>query len=692
MYNFKKKLVGITSAVSLLAGMCSVPGVGSNVYAGEVETAKKVSGWTYGIYFCPNDIEENDHDTSRDIIEILKADVPEGFSKENNIILETGGTFQWYFEEFYGDYLKEKGLSEKEIKQVIPENIDYSKIQLYKVNYEHEYIDDEGKKQTIPAIELVKNVADYDLSVRDEFYKKKEAEAGAISAQTVGKEYANMGDEKFLQMFVDELDENYPAEHVVLDLYDHGRGIEKGLCFDQYTEDPLTLRELKNVFDNRVKKGRAKYDILGFDACLMSNYDIWLNLAPYAELGIAAIGPELESGWYYTPFLTELGKNYNNPEYTGKELSKDILDAYIEYYKPDGIYTDYYIRQPLKELMGDDFTEEAVQKEVNFKRMYGLVDNVQLCVVDLDEITKTADKFSQLGDCLLDAYRDKEGVNKLFADALANSYNYHGSGFQISGINQFLDSIVNVANERIPVLEESDNAYDAYVVKKYTEASKLAVELKKEIEDSLIYRYDGWEGSYFHDCGGVSLYTPFEYPYKDTDYDMAYFNYNDYREYAVSSSYARLTYLIATSIKKQVEEPEIKEESEIKEEVKEEVKNKEENSDNKKEIEDKKNEKSYVIVKTPKQVKIKSLKKLGKKALSLKWKKIKGVSGYEVKYALNKKFTKGKKVKDIKKASVKLNKLKKKKTYYVSVRAYVLAPDGEKVYGEWSKVKKIKFK
>ena len=689
MYNFKKKLVGITSAVSLLAGMCSVPGVGSNVYAGEVETAKKVSGWTYGIYFCPNDIEENDQDTSRDIIEILKADVPEGFSKENNIILETGGTFQWYFEEFYGDYLKEKGLSEKEIKQVIPENIDYSKIQLYKVNYEHEYIDDEGKKQTIPAIELVKNVADYDLSVRDEFYKKKEAEAGAISAQTVGKEYANMGDEKFLQMFVDELDENYPAEHVVLDLYDHGRGIEKGLCFDQYTEDPLTLRELKNVFDNRVKKGRAKYDILGFDACLMSNYDIWLNLAPYAELGIAAIGPELESGWYYTPFLTELGKNYNNPEYTGKELSKDILDAYIEYYKPDGIYTDYYIRQPLKELMGDDFTEEAVQKEVNFKRMYGLVDNVQLCVVDLDEITKTADKFSQLGDCLLDAYRDKEGVNKLFADALANSYNYHGSGFQISGINQFLDSIVNVANERIPVLEESDNAYDAYVVKKYTEASKLAVELKKEIEDSLIYRYDGWEGSYFHDCGGVSLYTPFEYPYKDTDYDMAYFNYNDYREYAVSKSYARLTYLIGSTVEKPEELNPEEKPVEVKEEDEEEINNEtpvEVKEEKKKE--DKPGKKAKLLKKT----KFKFVKKAGKKALKLKWKKIKGADGYEIRYALNKKFTKVKKIKTVKGTSVKLTNLKKKKTYFVSVRAYKVSANGEKVYGKWSKVKSAKTK
>lgn len=681
MHNFKRKLVGITSAVSLVAGLFNVPGLGNSVYANEPDTAKKVAGWTYGLYLCPNDIEETDQDTSRDIIEILTADVPEGFSEENNIILETGGSFKWYFEEFYGEYLKNKGFTDDEVKQIIPENIDYSKIQLYRVNYEHEYVDAEGEKKTVPSIELVKNVADYDVSIRESYYQQMSAESVEDD-----KEYANMGDEKFLKEFVDELDENYPAEHMVLDLYDHGRGIEKGLCFDQYTNDSLTLRELKNVFQSRMDAGKKKYDILGFDACLMSNYDIWVNLEPYADLGIAAIGPELNSGWYYTPFLTKLAQNYDNPEYSAKELSKDILDAYIEYYQEDGIFTELYVRQPLKEMLGDDFTEEAVTEQVELMRMYGLIDNVQLCVIDFEEIANTADKFSQLGDCLLDAYRDREGVEKIFNTALANSGNYSGSGFQISGINQFLESIVNVAEERIPILEESDNGYDDYAIAKYREASKLAAELKEEIKNSLVYSYDGWEGSLFHDCGGISLYTPFEYPYKDPAYDMAFFNYNDYREYAVSSSYARLTYLIATSIQKQVEEPEIKEE------VKEEVKNKEENSDNKKEIEEKKNEKSYVIVKTPKQVKIKSLKKLGKKALSLKWKKIKGVNGYEVKYALNKKFTKGKKVKDIKKASVKLNKLKKKKTYYVSVRAYVLAPDGEKVYGEWSKVKKIKIK
>lgn len=100
-----------------------------------------------------------------------------------------------------------------------------------------------------------------------------------------------------------------------------------------------------------------------------------------------------------------------------------------------------------------------------------------------------------------------------------------------------------------------------------------------------------------------------------------------------------------------------------------------------------------VVVKAPKKAKIKSLKNKKKNALTVKWKKVKGASGYQIKYARNKKFSKGKKIKNIKnakKVSATIKNLKKK-TYYVKVRAYTLDPNGKKVYGAWSKAKKIKI-
>ncbi len=85
--------------------------------------------------------------------------------------------------------------------------------------------------------------------------------------------------------------------------------------------------------------------------------------------------------------------------------------------------------------------------------------------------------------------------------------------------------------------------------------------------------------------------------------------------------------------------------------------------------------------------------KKGTVTIKLKTKKTDSkVDGYEVISATSKKkLAKVKKAKTFTKAPIKLTKLKKRKTYYIKVRAYKL--DGEeKVYGDWSSVKKIKIK
>lgn len=83
--------------------------------------------------------------------------------------------------------------------------------------------------------------------------------------------------------------------------------------------------------------------------------------------------------------------------------------------------------------------------------------------------------------------------------------------------------------------------------------------------------------------------------------------------------------------------------------------------------------------------------KAKKKAFTASWKKISGVKGYQIQYALSKKkLGKGKR-KETKKTSMTIKKLKKKKTYYVRVRAYKVVGN-TKVCGKWSAVKRIKIK
>jgi len=85
---------------------------------------------------------------------------------------------------------------------------------------------------------------------------------------------------------------------------------------------------------------------------------------------------------------------------------------------------------------------------------------------------------------------------------------------------------------------------------------------------------------------------------------------------------------------------------------------------------------------------LKVTNKKGKKA-SLKIKKVSGAKGYQVLYALDKKFKKGKKQISFKKTTKTITKLKKGKTYYFKVRAYKLDSTGKKVYGKYSNYRKL---
>ena len=90
-----------------------------------------------------------------------------------------------------------------------------------------------------------------------------------------------------------------------------------------------------------------------------------------------------------------------------------------------------------------------------------------------------------------------------------------------------------------------------------------------------------------------------------------------------------------------------------------------------------------------------SIKKLssGKKSITVQWKKISGISAYQVQIATNKKFTKNKKTFKVSKKStkVKIKNLKAKKKYYVRVRSYKTV-NGKRYYSKWSAINTVKTK
>jgi hypothetical protein len=63
------------------------------------------------------------------------------------------------------------------------------------------------------------------------------------------------------------------------------------------------------------------------DACLMSQMEVLAALAPHGRYAVASQETEPALGWAYTGFLDTLEAN---PDVTGAELARSIVETYIE--------------------------------------------------------------------------------------------------------------------------------------------------------------------------------------------------------------------------------------------------------------------------------------------------------------------------------------------------------------------------
>ncbi|MBQ6392168.1 MAG: hypothetical protein IJH60_01510 [Eubacterium sp.] len=104
------------------------------------------------------------------------------------------------------------------------------------------------------------------------------------------------------------------------------------------------------------------------------------------------------------------------------------------------------------------------------------------------------------------------------------------------------------------------------------------------------------------------------------------------------------------------------------------------------------NSKEITVSVVPKKMIIKKAKASGKRTMSIIWKKDKTVSGYQVMLSMKKNFKKYTVSRNFK-AKVTKQKITslKSKIWYVRMRAYKKVK-GKKLYGIWSKIKKVKIK
>ena len=192
--------------------------------------------------------------------------------------------------------------------------------------------------------------------------------------------------------------QNYPADRVVLILSDHGSGWPGGWSDTKPNRSEgnwLYLIDIQNALSQIIANtGISQFEMIGMDACLMSMLEVYNGLAPYTHYAVASQETEPAMGWAYTSFLTKL---VTNPEMSGAELSRAVVDGYIN--EDQRIVNDearrnlllsYGVSDPASaEELAQEFQTVITITAVDLTALPGLNSSLDVFVTDLKNVDQS---------------------------------------------------------------------------------------------------------------------------------------------------------------------------------------------------------------------------------------------------------------------------------------------------------------
>ena len=142
----------------------------------------------------------------------------------------------------------------------------------------------------------------------------------------------NSGDPVALADFVRWGIENYPANRYGLLMWNHGAGwMSVALDSGEPTgADHLTLTEFRTGLDQALRgSNQDKLDVIGFDACLMGQLELFQAAQPYANFAVASEELAPGRGWDYGALLSAI---YADPQMEGAGLANQMVSSFGEQY------------------------------------------------------------------------------------------------------------------------------------------------------------------------------------------------------------------------------------------------------------------------------------------------------------------------------------------------------------------------
>lgn len=242
---------------------CSILIIAIMMLSGISIAADETYDYTLLIYMNGSDLETDSYAGTDDLIEMIAGTLPPNVA----VIIETGGTRDWHTDEY-------------DLPTVNP-----SRNQRWKV--------------TDTTIELLEDVS-----------------------------RSNMGEASTLTNFINYGVTNYDSDQYSLIMWNHGAGSVYGYGADEwFNYDSLTLDEMQTALADSYRQHGQRFELVGFDACLMGSVEVGHVLAPYADYLLASEELEPGHGWDYEPIINHLNQNPNTDPVS---FGQAIMDGFVK--------------------------------------------------------------------------------------------------------------------------------------------------------------------------------------------------------------------------------------------------------------------------------------------------------------------------------------------------------------------------
>lgn len=136
----------------------------------------------------------------------------------------------------------------------------------------------------------------------------------------------DMGATESFRDFIEFGKKNFRADHRVLIFWDHGSGPTGGVGYDeQHNFNFLSFNKINKALTDVYGGPKKVFDIIGFDACLMSSVDSLFFTSLWGDYMVASQELEPGNGWEYTGFMSDLSRNTSM---SPRKLGELIVDSY----------------------------------------------------------------------------------------------------------------------------------------------------------------------------------------------------------------------------------------------------------------------------------------------------------------------------------------------------------------------------